>query len=503
MSITFGTRLKSAWRALLGYGQQTPQAIDYSNRAAIMSLNRAMYDGIVYEPTLPYRDQILRTYCGVKDGRGRIIGHYNAARGIVDAQQNVLRGTWGKEIKPVLPDDGSNTGEKPVAKDLAEALKTIWRDSNLDTAKTRVIFLAALHGTVGLRISRQAGTERVAIQYDDPSRIFNVEEDAAGNVVSVVLKYELPHNFGTAIDPDIQPVKIVEVIDKEQFSRTIEGKEMVPDDDRQNTFGFCPYVLVRHKDNDTTFGDWAFRGLEPQIHDINWRITQQGISINRGQSPKWFLTAGGPEPSAVDTDGESSVWYVQAQAGTPPPHAEAIVPKIDHDAVMKFSDSLRKMLRDIAPVLAVNDMTLLSGLSGETIAQVLKPAEAAILEVRPGYHHGFIRALQMATSMRIDLGLSSLAGASTGDAAYKSGALAFAFADMPALPPTVYQDIQNETLKLMKTGSIAPTQFTIKGDAAAPTGKAGTQTADTANGNGTVTPHTDKLMTRLFGTTKP
>jgi hypothetical protein len=478
------TRLRSAWAAIRGWGTQTPEAIAYGSRAAVWSMNRAMYDGSVYEPNRNpcYRDQILRTYCGVKDGRGRIIGHFNPARGIVDAQQNVLRGTWGKDIRPVLPDDGSDKGEQPVAPDLADSLKTIWRDSNFDTGKTRAIYLAALFGTVGLRVSRIPDSDRVVVQSDDPSRIFNVEEDSTGNVTSIVLKYKLPHNFGTMESPDIHEVDVVEIINKEEFSKIVNKEQQFPSDDRKNMLGFCPYVLMRHRDNGTVFGDWCFRGLEPQIHDINWRITQQGRSINRTQFANWLFTAGGPKPTNIDVDGETSAMFVQTVAGTPPPSAEAIVAKIDQAAAMEFTDSLRQMLRDLAPVLAVNDLKLLAGQSGETIAQILKPAEAAILDVRPGYHHAIVRALQMAVSIRIDQGLTSISGAASGDEAYKAGLLSFAFADMPALPPTVYQLIQQQTLDGMKAGTISPSGSGIQ------------PTAPPANQNGNGGSRLQRLM---------
>jgi hypothetical protein len=329
--VSFYTRIVSAWRALTGWGDPTSDVRLPGGRVSVWELNQAMYDNTVYESALPYRQHVLRTYCGVRDGRGRIIGHFNPVKEIVETYQNVLPGTWGKEVRPVTPANGAEGLQKPIGQDLVEALTRVWRDSNLDTEKTRIIRLAATFGTVGLRVSRIAGTERVAIQYDEPRRIFNPEEDSAGNVTGVCLKYKQPHNYGTLEAPDIQAVDVVEIITKDEFSKTINGEQQLKDVERKNTFGFCPYVLLRHQDNGTTFGDWAFRGSEAQIHDINWRITQQGRSINRGQFPKWFLTSGGPKPDTIDADGETSVWHVQTVPGTPPPSADAIVPKIDHN----------------------------------------------------------------------------------------------------------------------------------------------------------------------------
>lgn len=430
-------RLARWW---LGYTDSDKVARDFGARKAIYDVNRMMYDGTVYYSRANggCLEDILRTYCGATNGKGRIIPHFLPAREIVDFYAAcVMPGMWNGEIRPVLPDGGD------IDQAFHDSLTTVWRDSNLDSEKARIIRLNANLGTVGFRIVRLQDSDRVVIQADEPERLFNVEEDAAGNVVSVVLKYTQPFNFGTSLEPDFQDVEYIEVFNKDEFSKKIDGKEQLPADSIKNPFGFCPYVVNRHKDNGTIFGDHAYKGSEAQIHDINWRITQQGRSINRHQFPNWFFTAGGKEPSPMDM-GEEKAWYVQSKEGTPPPSAEAIVPKIDQAAATDYGINLRNMLRSHQPELNFNDVQLLSGLSGESIAQVLKPSEAAVLSVRPNYDHAFVRAMQMAVSIRADLGLESALG-TDGDALYKAGKLAFSFADRPALPQTVFQKQQQAT----------------------------------------------------------
>lgn len=427
----------------LGYVRADSSAIHKAaeTRRDVYAVNQAFYDNRIYYPRSAggCLENVLQTYCGVTDAaaiaRCRMAGHFNPVKEIVEAYQYVLPGTWGESIKPVLPDSG-----EPVTPRLLAELTAVWRDSNLDSEKHRIIRYAANFGTVGIRVSRLPGTDRVAVQPDHPGRLFDVEEDAAGNVVAVVLKYTQALNFGSGTEPDYQDVEVIERIDKGGFSRTFDGIEQIPADDRRNPFGFCPYVLLRHKDNGTVFGDWSYKGSEWAIHDINWRTTDQGRSIRRHQFPNWFFTAGGRKPEQMDV-GEEKAWYVQSSPGTPPPSAEAIVPQIDQKSASDFNAELRDLLRSRQPESNLNDVKLIAGLSGETIAQVLKPTEQAILAVRPNYDHAFIRALQMAISIRIDMGLAQGFGAS-GDAAYKSGQLAFAFDKRPALPPTTYQQIE-------------------------------------------------------------
>lgn len=425
-----------------GYVRATEWQKDPASRESLYTINQLMYDGAVYysRQNGGCLEDILRDYCNVTTtAKGRIIPHFLPVKEIVDFYGFVMPGTWGEEIRPVLQDKTTD----PVDDKFLATLTTIWRDSNLNSEKSRITKLASLFGTVGLRVPRIAGAsedgsgDKVIIQPDEPSRIFNPEEDAAGNCVSVVLKYKIPVNRGTSVDPEWEDAEVVEIINKDEFSRKINGKEQVPKDDRRNTFGFCPYVLLRHEDNGTIWGDYAFKGSESQIHNINWRITRQGTSIDRTQFSNWFFTAGGPKPVEIDLGDGQKAQYTQTAQGTPPPSAEAIVPKIDQASATNYVLELMAMMRSRQPELIFNDVKLLSGLSGESIAQILTPAKKAILDVRPNYDHAFIRALQMATSIRADLGLSDMG--SNGDELYKSGKLAFAFAKRDPLPQTDYQ----------------------------------------------------------------
>lgn len=414
--------------------ERTAIARAASARAFVYAINQAMYDNIIYLPRERggHLEHVLRHYCGVE--MGRIVGHFNPAKEIVETYQNVLRGTLNDELQAVQSDS-----QEALDEPLKEAITSVWRDSNMDTGKAQIIRLAANLGTVGLKVCT-AG-DKVMIQGIDPLWIFDMEQDASGNVTAVVLKYTKPINYGTPLEPRYEDAQIIEQLNKDDFSQTIDGKEQVPDDDRKNTFGFCPFVPLRHKDNGTMYGDWAYKGAEHQIHDINWHITNEGRSIDQHRFPNWFATAGGKKPEMIELGGERNMMYVESKPGTPPPNLAAIVPQIDHGSAMKYDAELRDMLRTKQPELNINDVQLFANISGDTIEQVLKPSESAILSVRPAYDHAFIRAIQMAISMRIDLGMESKLG-SSGDGAYENNKLAFQFAKRPALPQTAGQLLQ-------------------------------------------------------------
>lgn len=439
---------------LLGF-LRTPEAAAFEVRGGIYSINEMLYGGRAYATRHNggALEDILKTYIGsafCDVNRNRIVPFLSPFKEIVDAYQYVLPGTWGNGVKIADTFDG-----KPINPKLLPALASVWRMSNLDTEKAKVVQWAANNGTVGMRVTaRPADGERaarVAIAADHPSRLFNFEEDSEGNVTAVCLKYQLQVNRGTLADPDWETVEVVEEFTKDDFSVKHGDVQQLEDAARKNAMGFCPYVILRHKDNGTRFGDWAYRGSEEAVHRINWRVSRQDKSIDRHQFPNWFFTAGGDAPTTPIDMGDSKAWYVQSKQGTPPPSAEAIVPQIDQTGAQEFWMELRNMIRGRQPELNLNDVKMLSGVSGETLAQILKPTEKVISDARPGYWHGFTRALQMGVSAGVSVGawdVGTGTGEGAADAAYRAGLENFTFDPMtPLLPSTPQQELVKSQAK--------------------------------------------------------
>jgi hypothetical protein len=442
--------ISTAWRWFRGNGLRqadTQRAIDAGTRINTYDINVALYDNTLYQA---YREWVLRNFLTDVTDCSKIwlAGFFNPVKEIVDLYvSNVLPGVWGRgiEIDPLV--DG-----EPVNAKLAEPVRRIWRDSNLDTLKSVITKYAANFGTVGMRIQRtpetiagDRSTSRVRITEDHPSRLFNIEEDGQGNVTAVVLKYDVQRNFGTLTDPDFQSVEVIETLTQDEFSQKIGGKEQLTDAQRRNPYGFCPYVILRHRDNGTQFGDWSYKGSEQVIHAINFRLSQNDRSIGRHMFPKWLVAAAGDKPTNIDVAGDKAA-YVKLSADGPPPVLQAIVPQIDYPAALAFVMQLINQLRRRQPEMAVGDLQLYANISGESVAQVLKQAESAILDVRPAYDHAFIRAIQMGLSIGMtdalpgfDVGAGT--GEGSGERAYNQGLETFQFKPRPALPQTPAQQM--------------------------------------------------------------
>ena len=441
----------------LGYTRADgARLVEWRNRGGLYAVNDLLYDNRAYLAGADggALESILQTYLGLShadcpEGTSLarmypVRGHFSPFKEIVDVYQNCVPGTWGDETRPA-DTVGTGVNERPVNPQLLPALDDVWRMSNLDTEKQKIQRWAANFGTVGLRVTaeprRPANASRVSIKADHPARLFNFEEDNEGNATAVCLKYKQPINYGSLEEPDYDYPEVVETITREEHSLTINGRQQVPEAGRRNDLGFTPYVILRHKDNGSPYGDWAYKGIEQAVHAINWRITRQGGAIDRNERPKWFGAGGGDKPDTVDL-GDTSMTYVKLDPDTPAPFLQAIVPTLPYNDIRAHWEALIELVRRYNPEININDVRLLAGVSGESLAQVLKATEQMVLNARPLYRHALKRATQMAVSAGVTVGLWDVGtgyGPEQAEAAYRRGLEDWDFADASALPETPQQ----------------------------------------------------------------
>lgn len=385
---------------------------------------------------------ILRTLGKPSDADAPpIIPYYNPVPAIVGCYSNALGGRLGRDLKVETP------AQDPLPKATDDAISRIWRWSNLDTRLGEFTEMLSNQGTVGIRVASDG--DRVHLIFDPPSIIAEWEEDSRGNVVWVVLEYtgyEQPAPF----QPE-QPVEVAAFYGRDRFSVTVGGKERLTPEQQINTLGVCPYVIARHqRRNGSRWGVHAYEGSENAIHGINWSLSQLDEATARAINETVFMAGAGEAPTEVAL-GRLTAMYVKLAAGIPAPELKYIVPQL---AIGETGDSIIRnveLLWTRQPQLILNAMKLLSGVSGETLAQMLKPVESEIERARRLYEDAMVRAVMIAESVGIVDGLWNL-GTGTGskeaaDRAYDDGQgkSAFAFKDRPLLPPTVYQKIQQAT----------------------------------------------------------
>lgn len=464
MAGVFSTLLDSV-AGRFGFIRAKPEEIvDWQQRGQLYAVNELLYDNRVY---LTRRnggalEDVLATYLGrsgCNPAQYPIVGHFSPYKEIVDVYQNCIPGAWGEDVK--IADEVNG---KKVNAPLVPALEEVWRASNFDTEKQKLMRWAANYGTVGIRIvatTTDDDKQRVSLRIDHPKRLLTFEEDSEGNVTAVSLKWNDRVNRGTLEEPQFEDVEVLEVFTKDEFSQKRDGDQVIPEMGRRNNLGFCPYVILRHKDNGTPYGDWAYKGIEGRVHSINYRLTRQDRAVDRNDFPKWFGGGAGDAPESVDLGDGETMQYVKLDPESPNPFLMPIVANLQTDKVLLFTLALRDMVRESNPELNLHDMKLISGVSGETLQQVKVPVEDKVKQARALYLHSVKRGLQMGVSAGIEIGLFTDIGASTGDEAFNAGLEDFDFEPMPLLPITpsvkliLAQAQQAEQNEKLKTASLA------------------------------------------------
>lgn len=415
-------------------------------------LRDMMLDGSIYTPfrsagALKVVLKSLGKPCTAQaEDRNPITPYYNPVKPIVGFYSNAFGGRLGGDIKIA-----EKVGDRDVSPAMSDVVNRVWRWSNLDHRSAEMTTIGANQGTVGIRVVFSGGDDpRVYLDFDHPSFIKSIDVDNRGNVQAVQLAYTAVRDSG---DGHQETFQVQEIISKEGFSQLWDGVERLTPEQQKNPLGLCPYVLVRHEivPNDV-FGRHAYFGSERAMHAINFGLSQLDDSIVQHVWPYVFATAAAKKPTKYTT-GRYTVIYAENKEGQPQATFDPLVPPLDFAGAIVHFQKLLDLVRDRQPQLILSEMGLLSGVSGETLAQVLKPAECESVRARVLYEDGIIRAIQIAASVGIFNGVKGFdlrTGTGTKDAAERAyddgqGPEAFAFADRPAIQPTVFQKIQQAT----------------------------------------------------------
>lgn len=418
MTSAGGNWLTALGRMLRGGPSQS--GWEWSDRYAAYELWNAYYTNRVYEA---FAQGGQREH--INDSLGNasaadLAGLYNPVAQVVDLYLNVFAGAFGDEIQ-IEP-----TGAATPA--LVAAINQVWQWSNLTIEKQPLCRLAATHGSVGLRIvgrdHEDTTRRRVYIKPEHPKTIRDVQLDDRGNVEAIQLEYDLTVGLAEAsktvtIREQLEPDRI-------QTWRT-QGETLLRFDlmgfaaagmpadaigrfdrgehaDYANPLGVVPYVLLRHEHTGETWGHNAFYKARAPIDRLNALMSHTDIEIHRHVRATWLIAAAGAAPERITFD-DLSVVYVDTRNATSNPMAQALVANLDLIGAANQAKLQIDLIEDMLPELKATAGKFLSGQSGETIAELRKPAEEKIGLARANYEDGLSRAQQIAVSYGILLGL--------------------------------------------------------------------------------------------------
>lgn len=389
-----------------------------------------------------------------------LAGLYNPVSEVVDLYLKIFAGAFGDEIT-VIP---TGKGGQP----LIDAISQIWDWSNLTVEKRQLCRLPSTHGMCGIRIVGRDDADptkrRVYLKAEHPSTIRDMILDDRGNVEEIQLEYDIT----AGLAEEAQTITIREQLSKTRIRtwRTdltmvqpfdvgafvadgmpvdrIEAYDGGPGADYDNPLGVTPYVICYYDKGNDIWGRNAWARARTQIDRLNSLMSHIDVQIHEHVRVAWLVAASGQPPAEFDLSGRKVI-YVNTSGGQSVPTVQALVSNLSlQDATLQARFQL-EAIEDKLPELKATAGRFLSNQSGETVAELRKPAEDRIQAARDLAEDALCRAQKIALSWGVMLGIFNL-GTGQGeranaDAAYQGGYEDHKFNKRPLLndPPQTTQ----------------------------------------------------------------
>lgn len=415
MSNVVSNYITAIARGLVASREQTSWAwIDRQHAYAAWD---AYYDNSIYESFTNggQRDQINSALGNAS--AADLAGLYNPVAAVVDLYLHVFAGAFGDEIK-ALPLD--RAGAPTIA-----AIEQIWRWSNMTIVKQPLCRMAANHGSVGLRIVARNDPDparrRVYIKPEHPRIIRDIEEDDRGNVIAAQLEYDETTGLGEGA----KTTTIREEMDKQEFRfYEVKNGQATLTARFPNALGVVPYVLLRHDFGGDRWGRNAYAHARVPIDRLNAQIAHLDIQIHDHLRATWIVAAPGDPPTEFNL-ADRRLIYFNTRNSTSNPFVQAMIANLDLSGALAQSQFQLGLIEDMLPELKATQGRFLANQSGETVAELRKPAENKLSLARANYEDAVIRAQEIALSWGILLGMwdlgTGMGARAAAERAYREG----------------------------------------------------------------------------------
>lgn len=439
-----GTTHVGTLRARLLAERQRSATWLWNERMANYARWDSYYENTIYDQTSAggWRDELNQELGGA--ACADLDGLYNPVRTAVNLYLHVFGGAFGDEI--TIEPEGKATQA------LVDAIGLVWKASNMTIARQSLCRIAARSGLAGIRIVADPDRRHVYLKIEHPRIIRDVQLDQRGNVTAIQLEYDITIGLAEAATV----ITIREEMTKAAFktwrvdSPTLGGDSpsLVPYDMTTmtdngpraviiNTLGVVPYVLCYHEQSqDDDWGLNCFSHATRAIDRLNAQISHVDIQIHRTVKSKWLVAAAGQPPQEFDMS-DMTIVYIDTSGQPGTPEVQPMIAPLDLSGALAQSQHQLALIEDRLPELKATQGRFLAGQSGETIAELRKPAEEAILLARGNYEDSMIRAQQIAVSWGILLGFWNVGTGSgtreAADRAYRDGFEDHKFNKRPAM----------------------------------------------------------------------
>lgn len=440
--------------------------------------SNAVYDRIRFKGSLDYVNETLGDAAA-----GDLAGLFNPVERIIETNvNNIFNGAFGDEVR-VDPFIGSedNPNRRPVNPAILAPLTQIFDWSNLNIENKTLTRYGSIFGTVGIRVVARVGANypndrledrRVYLQFEHAGQIIGQLQDARGNVAQVLTENTRREGDLSAQEGErnVTTYTVRTLATKQNFSTFrrqsggwFGGGDWTPYDEitgrdngafasYTNALGVCPYVVAHHRRIGGLWGAWAFYGQMRKIDILNALVAHINRQIFRHVNATYLVSGTGPAPKEIDFSGGAYLYHRRRADDSRGIDFQPLVTNLSLADAITHAKFLLAEIRDALPELKATDGEFLSNQSGETIAQLRLPAEQKILEARTLYEDALIRALKIALSYGVLLGLWNRELRVSPDRlgaerAFRTGAFDFRFNNRPALPVTNRERLEIQQLE--------------------------------------------------------
>lgn len=310
---------------------------------------------------------------------------------------------------PILIPDENKDGDE----DLRAAIAQVWNWSRWQAKKDIVGLLGTILGDMALYIVDDPVSKAVYIDLMHPGLIKDVDMDRRGNIKA----YEIVE---TRIDPEDDRQKR-----QVQYTETAtrEGDNVVfrtyrdaspyhwdgnPGEEWSEAYGFIPLLLIQHKDVGMEWGWSELHSGRVKFMEMDDLSSKAHDQIRKSVDPPWFFSGVTRSSTSLEKS-KTTPTSDRPQPGReeinaifahhPQAKAQALVSDLDMNAVVaEIKNMLEELERDY-PELQYDIDRAIQTNSGRALRLARQRSEVKVIQRRPNYDDGVMRAIQMCISI--------------------------------------------------------------------------------------------------------
>lgn len=377
--------------------------------------------------------------------------------------------------------------ESPEAEAKADALREavglLWRESNWQINKETYTRFGTVLGDVFLYVEDDEARRRVRVRVHHPRDFADVDLDSYGNVKGYKLVEWRPDPRAVQANP-LYPAQTLYVETCERVGESVVFRTYIEDesqpwdwrdypDDRAprvgaewtEDYGFVPLVKVQHRDMGLGWGWSELHADLSRLHEIDDLASKLSDQIRKVVTLPLLFT-GTAAPGATEADGQT----VATNALVTPLTSRAadaddregprsdipifynandkadVKPLLGTLSIKETADYIEFVIREFErghPELQTDAASSSGDASGRALRVARERAEAILIQRRPGYDDGLVRAQQMAISIGASKGYPGYEDFDAGS--YERGELDHAIGPRPVFAVDEADKLELET----------------------------------------------------------